>query len=50
MTTTDKQFRQYLKQADHDDQMVGGMAEYLYNYWPCWSTFWLVVACTGSLW
>lgn len=54
MYAMDKEFKQYLKQADQDDderagELVGGMAHYLYNHWPWRLTVLLSVLAYASL-
>lgn len=49
MYTLAKQFKQYLRQADQDDALVGGPATYLYNRWSWRATFWLSVVAYVSL-
>lgn len=49
MCAADKDFKQYLRQADQDEHLVGGPATYLYNRWSYWSTVWLSVLAYVSL-
>lgn len=44
MCAADKDFKQYLKQADQDDAMVGGPATYLYNRWGWQAIAWMWIA------
>jgi len=54
MCALDKEFDQYLKDADQDEEersgeLVGGTAEYLYNHWPWRLTVILTVCAYLSL-
>lgn len=49
MCAADKDFKQYLKQADQNDALVGGPATYLYNRWTARATIWLAVLAYLSL-
>jgi len=54
MCALDREFNRYLKDADQDEEkrsgeLVGGMAEYLYNHWNCRLTVILTVCAYLSL-
>lgn len=49
MCALDQQFKQYLHQAERSDELVGGVAVYIYNHWPWHKTVLLAWVAYVSL-